>query len=86
MALTNAQRDAVAIIESGNTVTIEKTFPSGSGTTELAQELSVEGIEHTITVGAGHSILLSTAPTTIVFELILDNPTYGTLDGLNVLG
>ena len=86
LMLSTAQRDTVASIEIGNTITVEKTFPSGSGTSELAQELSVEGIEHTITVGAGHSILLSTAPTVIVFELVLDNAVYGTLDGLNVLG
>jgi hypothetical protein len=86
LMLTNAQRDTVASIEIGQTITVEKTFPSGAGTTELAQELSVEGIEHTITVGSGHHIMLSTAPTTIVYELILDNTTYGTLDALNVLG
>jgi hypothetical protein len=27
-----------------------------------------------------------TSPTTVVFELILDDATYGTLDGSNVLG
>jgi hypothetical protein len=86
LMLTNAQRDTVASIEIGQTITVEKTFQSGSGTSQLAQELSVEGIEHTITVGAGHSILLSTSPTTIVFELILDNALYGTLDAENVLG
>jgi len=86
LMLTNAQRDTVAAIEIGNTITIEKTFPSGSGTTELAQELSVEGIEHTISVGSGHHIMLSTSPTTLIYELILDNPTYGTLDASNVLG
>jgi hypothetical protein len=37
-------------------------------------------------VGSGHHILLSTAPTTIVFELILDSSLYGTLDAENVLG
>jgi hypothetical protein len=86
LMLTNAQRDTVASIEIGQTITVEKTFQSGSGTSELAQELSVEGIEHTITVGAGHSIMLSTAPTTIVFEFVLDSALYGTLDSLNVLG
>jgi hypothetical protein len=86
MALTTAQRDAVAIIDIGNTVTIEKTFPSGTGTTQLAQELSVEGIEHYLDLSSGHRVLISTAPTTIVYELILDNATYGTLDALNVLG
>lgn len=84
--LSTVQRDTVASIEIGQTITVEKTFASGTGTTQLAQELSVEGIEHTISVGSGHSIMLSTAPTTIVFELILNNATYGTLDTTNALG
>ena len=86
MALTTAQRDTVAIIDIGQTVTIEKTFPSGTGTTQLAQELSVEGIEHYLDISAGHRVLISTAPTTVVYELILDDATYGTLDTLNALG
>lgn len=86
MALTTAQRDTVAVIDIGNTITIEKTFASGTGTTQLAQELSVEGIEHYLDLSSGHRVLISTAPTTIVYQLILDNVTYGTLDALNVLG
>ena len=86
MALTTAQRDAVAIIDIGNTVTIEKTFASGIGTTQLAQELSVEGIEHYLDLSSGHRVLISTAPTTVVYELILDDAQYGTLDSLNALG
>jgi hypothetical protein len=86
MALTTAQRDTVATIDIGNTVAIEKTFPSGTGTTQLAQELSVEGIEHYLDISSGHRVLISTAPTTVVYELILDDATYGTLDALNVLG
>ena len=84
--LTTAQRDAVAIIDIGNTITIEKTFASGAGTTELAQELSVEGVEHTITVSGGHSVMYFTAPTTIVYELILDDAVYGIINSTNVLG
>lgn len=86
LMLTTAQRDTVASIEIGNTITVEKTFQSGSSTSELAQELSVEGIEHTISVASGHSIMLSTAPTQIVFELILNSSLYGTLDTENALG
>ena len=86
MALTTAQRDTVAVIDIGNTITIEKTFASGTGTTELAQELSVEGIEHYLDLSSGHRVLISTAPTTIVFQLILDDAVYGTLDAENVLG
>jgi hypothetical protein len=86
MALTTAQRDTVAVIDIGDTISIEKTFPSGTGTTQLAQELSVEGIEHYLDISSGHRVLISTAPTTIVYELILNNTIYGTLDSLNVLG
>ena len=84
--LTTAQRDAVAIIDIGDTITIEKTFASGAGTTELAQELSVEGVEHTITVSGGHSVMYFTAPTVIVYELILNDPVFGIIDSTNVLG
>lgn len=86
LMLTDAQRDTLATLEIGDTIQIEKTFPSGAGTTQLAQELSVEGIEHYLDFSTGHRVLYSTAPTTIVYELILDNPTYGVIDALNVLG
>jgi hypothetical protein len=86
LMLTTAQKDTLATVEIGDTITVEKTFPSGAGTTQLAQELSVEGIEHYLDFSTGHRVLFSTAPTTIVYELILDNATYGTLDADNVLG
>lgn len=84
--LTSAQRDTVATIDIGDTITIEKTFTTGTGTTSLGQELSVEGIEHLIDFNTGHRMNLFTAPTTIVYELILDDATYGVLDAENVLG
>ncbi len=86
LMLTTAQKDTLATVDIGDTISIEKTFPSGAGTTQLAQELSVEGIEHRLDFSTGHSILYSTAPTTIVFELILDDAVYGTIDTTNVLG
>jgi hypothetical protein len=86
LMLTTPQKDTLATLEIGDTITVEKTFPSGAGTTQLAQELSVEGIEHYLDFATGHRVLYSTAPTTIVFELILDNAVYGTLDAENVLG
>jgi hypothetical protein len=85
-SLTTAQRDAVAIVDIGDTITIEKTFTAGTGTSQVAQELSVEGVEHAIDFGSGHRITFFTAPTTIVFLLILDDITFGTLDAENVLG
>jgi hypothetical protein len=84
-ALTNAQRDTVAVIDISDTISIEKTFVTGATTTVLAQELSVEGIEHEITL-TGHRVRLFTSPTTIVFELVLDDAQYGTIDTTNVLG
>ena len=84
-ALTNAQRDNVATIDVSDTISITRTFVTGATTTTLAQELSVEGVEHTITLD-GHRVALFTSPTVIVYELILDNAEFGIIDALNVLG
>tara|TARA_R110002126_G_scaffold291609_1_gene454232 strand:- start:5026 stop:6315 length:1290 start_codon:yes stop_codon:yes gene_type:complete len=84
--LTEAQRDTLSAVEIGDTITISKTFPSGLGTTTLAQELSVEGIDHEITVGQGDRVRFFTAPTVIVTEFILDSDIDGVLDGPSILG
>ena len=85
--LTNPQRETLATLDIGNTITIEKTFASGAGTTELAQELAIEGIEHILEIRTGHKIMIFTSPTNIVFELILDDALYGTIyPSENVLG
>ena len=86
LMLTTAQKDTLATVDIGDTISVEKSFASGTGTTQLAQELSVEGIEHYLDFSTGHRVLYSTAPTTIVYELILDDAIYGVLDALNVLG
>jgi hypothetical protein len=75
--LTNSQRDTVATLEIGDTITIEKTFTTGLTTSELAQELAIEGIEHRLNFATGHSVLISTSPTTIVYEFILNDAIYG---------
>ena len=86
LTLTDAQRDIVAVIEIGNTITVEKSFATGLTTTQLAQELAVEGIQHQIDLSSGHRITLFTSPTTLVFELLLDDLIYGITDADNVLG
>jgi hypothetical protein len=88
LMLTEAQRDQLAIVDIGSTITIEKTFiTSGNSTTELAQELAVEGIEHRIDVNRGHSVTYWTSPTTIVYQLVLDDPIFGIIaPSDNVLG
>jgi hypothetical protein len=75
--LTNSQRDTVATLEIGDTITIEKTFQTGTTTSELAQELAIEGIEHRLNFATGHSVLISTSPTVIVYEFILNDAVFG---------
>jgi hypothetical protein len=82
LMLTTGQRDTLATVDIGDTISIEKTIAGN----QIAQELSIEGIEHELSVLRGHSVMYFTSPTTIVYELILDDPIYGELDALNVLG
>jgi hypothetical protein len=83
-SLTNVQRDAISTVDIGDTISIEKTIP-GLGT-QLGEELAVEGIQGVIDFNRGHTITFYTSPTTIVYQLILDDAVYGLLDSLNVLG
>jgi hypothetical protein len=83
-SLSTAQKNAVAAVEIGDTISIKRTFPSGSPLS-VTEELSVEGIGHRIDT-RGETVTFFTAPTTIVYNLLLDDATFGTLDGLNVLG
>jgi hypothetical protein len=80
--LTNAQRDTLATVDIGDTITITNTITGG----QVAQESSVEGVEHRIDFVSGHRVTYYTSSTLIVYELILDDPIYGTLDGTNALG
>jgi hypothetical protein len=84
--LSSAERDTVAVIDIGDTITIEKSFAPGTNPAQLAQELSIEGIEHSINVNNGHIVTYYTSPTTIVYELILDDPTFGIISADNALG
>jgi hypothetical protein len=84
--LTDGQRDTISTVDIGDTINIEKTFINGATVTELAQELAVEGIEHYISTSEGHVVRFYTSAVTIVYELILDDATYGVLDSTNVLG
>ncbi len=84
--LSSAERDTVAVIDIGDTITIEKSFAPGTNPASLAQELSVEGIEHSINVNNGHIVTYYTSPVTIVYEFILDDPTFGILTADNALG
>jgi hypothetical protein len=82
--LTSGQRDSVATIDIGDTISIEKQIPGLNS--QIATELAIEGIQGFISVAGGHQITFYTSPTTIVYELILDDAIYGVLDASNVLG
>jgi hypothetical protein len=82
--LTNTERDDVAMVDIGDTIAVTKDIP-GLGSA-VSEELSVEGIEADIDYLGGHRVTFYTSPTTIVYQLILDDPTYGVLDAENVLG
>ena len=79
-------QDALAILDVGDLINIQKSITTSSGPTQFAQNLTIEGLEHRLTLSAGHAVTYFTAPTTIVYELILDDLVYGTLDAENVLG
>jgi hypothetical protein len=84
--LSSAQRDTVAILDIGDTITIEKSFAPGTNPASLSQTLSIEGVEHTIDVNRGHSVTYYTSPTIVVYNLILDDLSFGILNADNVLG
>lgn len=82
-ALTTGQKNAVAATEIGDTISVKRTFTTGSPAS-VTEELSVEGIRHRIDL-RGETVTFYTAPTTIVYNLILNDAVYGTLNGSNVL-
>jgi len=79
-------QDILALLDVGDLINIQKSITTSAGPTQFAQDLTIEGLEHRLTLSAGHAVTYFTAPTTIVYELILDDITYGTLDEENVLG
>ena len=84
-SLTTPQKNAVALLEIGQTIQITRSFNSGSPAT-ITQELAVEGVSHSIDPRQGHRMTIYTSPTTLVFELLLDDAIYGKMDSSNVLG
>jgi hypothetical protein len=84
--LSSAQRDTIAVLDIGDTITIEKSFAPGTNPASLAQNLSIEGIEHTINVNSGHSVTYYTSPVIVLNELILDDPSFGIINADNGLG
>ena len=76
LMLTTAQREALALVDIGDTITITNTITGG----QVAQELAVEGVEIAVNLNNGHRVTFYTSSTVIVYEFILDDPIYGKLD------
>ncbi len=81
--LDNTERADAVTVDIGDTITITKDI---TGLSSLTSELSVEGIEGIINFATGHRITYYTAPTTVVYQFILNDAVFGQLDGTNVLG
>jgi hypothetical protein len=79
-------QDTLALLDVGDLIAIQKSITTSAGPTQFAQNLTIEGLEHRLTLSAGHAVTYFTSPTRIVYELILDDLVYGTLDAENVLG
>jgi hypothetical protein len=79
-------QDTLALLDVGDLINIQKSITTSAGPTQFAQDLTIEGLEHRLTLSAGHAVTYFTSPTTIVYELILNDLVYGTLDEDNVLG
>jgi len=84
-ALTDPQKTALAIIDIGDSVSLTKTFTTGTPLT-VTQALAVEGVDHNINVASGHRVTVYTSNTVVLNAFILDDITYGTLSTNNALG
>ena len=76
LMLTTAQRETLALVDIGDTITITNTIAGG----EVAQELAVEGIDISVNVSNGHRVTFFTSATVIVYQFVLNDPIYGLLD------
>ena len=79
-------QDTLALLDVGDLINIQKSITTSAGPTQFAQDLTIEGLEHRLTLSAGHAVTYFTSPTTIVYELILNDIVYGRIDEDNVLG
>jgi len=83
-ALSDAQKDALAIMDIGGSVSLTKTFPNGTPLA-VTQALAIEGVDHSINVASGHRVTLYSSQTVVLNAFVLDDITYGVLDDLNAL-
>lgn len=81
-----ADQDTLALLDVGDLINIQKSITTSAGPTQFAQNLTIEGLEHRLTLSAGHAVTYFTSPTTIVYQLVLNDAVYGIINSTNVLG
>ena len=82
--LSTGERDNVAILEIGDTISVEKTITTTATTTSvIAQESFIEGIEHRISYSQPHQVTIYTSPTTVYQLFVLDSSTLDTIYALS---
>jgi hypothetical protein len=82
--ISNAQRLALYGLDMGEQIRLTRHFPNGTPTT-ITEVYAVERLAHTITAN-NHQVRLGLYQPTIVFEFILNDPTFGVMDSSNALG
>jgi hypothetical protein len=82
-AMSAPNRDAVNALELQDVVEVTRTYATGSpaSVTEL---YAVERLTHLITAGE-HRVTVGLFNTEILFQLVLDDAVFGSLDGTNAL-
>lgn len=81
--LSSGQKTSVLGLELSDALSIKKTYSSGTPAT-VTSGFGVQRITHKLT-SISHSVLFGLEVRDIVYELILDNATYGVLDSTNAL-
>ncbi len=82
--LTAAQQLALSTLEIGDVIEITRSYAVGTPSS-VTKTYSIEAISHNITPSA-HIVEFGLSTVELLFDLILDDPVYGTLDANNALG
>jgi len=81
--LSAANRNTVNALELRNVITVKRSYSTGSPAS-VTEYYAVERLNHTITAGE-HRLLIGLFNTEILYQMILDDAKYGTLNGDNAL-
>lgn len=82
-AMSAPNRDAVNALELQDVVEVTRTYATGSPAS-VTDLYAVERLTHLITAGE-HRVTVGLFNTEILFQLVLDDAVFGTLDGTNAL-